>query len=248
VSSLSDSFDDFLNYETEVFDRIETRYDEETREKAASNFESQIPKGPLERQVEWVKSRLYEVTDQFSTDIYENPILNQIRSSVEPLEGGEDNETVHNKPKLVENLDQYDAVVLDHCVAFSITEKSSNKYYSDGREESDWEDVLNFVDEASRKSEVYVPSDLVRKSDRNKFLGQKQAVKLFVEGFNTLNMAKSYEVPHPHLEHLREDLLIGSLSESKGKNVLISSFDSDMGGAVEHHYDIDSAWPLLKED
>lgn len=250
MGSLPDSFEDFSNYETEVFDRVEDKYSEDLRQLAEVNFESQIPKSDIKEQVEWLESRFYEINPEFYKERFDNEYLNMIYSSLLPQERSELQSTVVHPSDTFESykdFKKYDSVALDPTIIFEILNEGLRSYYLDGRKMLEWTDTINVLDEAQKRSEIYVPSDLGTKTNRKDMLGQIRPAKLFIEGFNNIDMGQNIEVPRGH-EHLEEDLLIGSQAEQTGENVLILSYDPDFFSAVSEHYDVDVSDPILREE
>jgi hypothetical protein len=245
AGGLSESFEDFLDYETEVFDEIEDRYSPAVRKRAEASYRSQIPDAPLDSQVEWLESRFYSFLPGFFVDMYENKGLNDLRASIDPLEG-EGLDCVHGELVGPDSLERYDAVVLDHCTVFDVLNKSRRQYYSNGRKMTGWEDTLEFIDRADQESEVYVLSDIVRKTDRNQFLGQKEGARILKSSFGNVDISGSFEAPDGH-GHMVEDMHIGSEAEDLGENVLIATYDSDFMSAVSHHYDIEAYNPMSED-
>lgn len=240
--TLPDDFDEFLDYETEVFDRLEEKYSSEIRQRTEERYKSQVPDDDLEKQVRWLESKFYSFIDEFYIEKTGNKTLDSVYSSVLP-QTWDSKKVPHDRLNWVESFEQYDAIVLDHCVVFDILTKSDRQYYYEGKNVQDWEETLDVIHEATEASKLYVPSDLVEKTNKSGYLGNNEPAKLFTEGFETIDMNAEIDLPGNH-EHLEEDLIIGSKSEKLGENVLILTYDSDFDSAVEHHFDIEAAAPI----
>lgn len=248
MTELSEDFEDFLDYESDVFQRIEDRYSEELRQLVENQYTSQIPKGDIKPQVRWLESRFHEISPEFYEEKFSHPYLNDIYSSLLPQNVNEaQNTVIHTDPlNSYREFENYDAIVLDHCIIFEILEKGDRSYYLDGLNTANWIDTMNTLDEAQKRSEIYVPSDLNTKTNRKDKLGQVKPAKLFIEGFKNLDLDQEIQIPSGH-NHLEEDLLIGSQAEKIGENALILTYDSDFFSAVPHHYDIESSVPIVEE-
>jgi len=240
--ALSDTFEEFLNYETEVFERLEQKYSEDIRRKAEARYGSRIPYGLIDQQVKWLESRFYSFIDDFYVEKTGFEALDKIYSSILPQNQSRQ-KIVHGKLDYIDDFERYDAVVLDHCVIFDLFGKSIRQYYDEGINIQDWEETYGIIHGAAERSELYVPSDLTEKCDRKDFLGNIKASKLFIDEFKTIDMTAELDVP-PNHEAIEEDLLIGSEAEQLGENVLVLSFDGDFHGAVSHHFDIEAAAPV----
>lgn len=241
---LSDDFTSFLDYETEVFDRIEQEYSTDIRTALEQRYKDQIPEGDLTDQVGWLESRLYTVDDRFSVDQYNNDTLNNIHASIEPFDDAGIDYVTGVEPSPIEPAD-YDAVVLDHCVVFRVLDRGGMQFYQEQREQRDWQDVLTFIDTADQETDVYVLDDLSQKLDRVDFLPQQHAAGLFEDGFKTLSLSDPFDPPEGY-DHMEEDLQIGALAETCGDDVIVATNDSDFDGAVSHFYDIEAGDPLLE--
>lgn len=243
---LPDTFDEFVHNANreEVLERVEQKYDEEVREVAEQLYGSEIPAVDADRQLDWLESRFYKHIESFREERFQTPVLNDVYSSVLPR-SIESEDTIISTFDYVQDFNGYDAVVLDHCVAFQILEKSTFQYYSEGRRYQDWTEAMEILDEAAQSTEVYVPADLTEKTDRIEFLGQIEGAKILTEDFNTMEIDRDVEVPEG-LEHMEEDFGIGSSAADLGDCVMVLSYDGHFFKTISKHHPIDVFTPTRK--